>query len=457
MSLELSLISTLRDSNIRSLFANHITPDLVVEEVPRILLDSLKAADSSDLGLISLEVKKRIDDREIISDIMGALQNIEVPIKLSDTDKVIKEVESYVRWRKTTTQVNYMASQNLDAIVPISSRDKESYIKLAEAINFSVCIDDLENTFDFSKPEDYERAKLQAFPGGRALKSRFNFINGALQNSGYTIGELTMFVAPTGVGKSTALVGEGISFMSQGFKVLHYILGDLNGLDINHKYIAASMKRSLNSVKRDSDALNASEEVRNMFSNVVIRKKEANDFDVEELRHDAYRMKDKFDFDALIIDYDGNIRSSSNKAATDNMYEEGGHVYGEIRKLTTNLRCTGLVACQPKVTTWKEEVIGLESASESSKKQHHVDSMITMSRPNRNIPTGIMNLVKARRGETGKRNCVCYLGGCASILEVSQDEYKMINDWYKDSKDFQSDNLLYQWAHDTKGFDVPVI
>jgi hypothetical protein len=454
LSLELSLISFLRDDSIRNIFGRYITPDIVVEDLSRILLDSLKSADSSDLSLILVELKKRLDERELIADIMDIVSKVDVPVKLSNIDRVNKELESYIRWRKTTTQINYMASQNLDTIVPVSARDKESYLKLSEAINFSVCLDDLENTFNFANPEDYERAKLQSFPDGRALKSRFNFVNGALQSSGYTVGELTMFTAPTGVGKSTALVGEGVSFVNQGFKVLHYVLGDLRAIDINQKYIANSMKRSVNSVVYDNDALMKLDSVIDMFSNVTFRRKDGNDFDVEELCNDALRMKDQFDYDALIIDYDANIRSSSNKSSDSNMYEEGGHVYSELRKLTTKLKCTGLIGCQPKVATWKEEVIGLEAASESSKKQHHIDTMITMPKPNKSVPVGVMNLAKARRGETGKRNCVCYLTNCASILEVSLDEYDMIKSWYKDSEN--GENLMHQWARDTKGFNLPV-
>ena len=451
MSLENLLISYLRDDQIRSMFARHLTSDIVVEDLSRILLDSIKTADSSDLSLIMVELKKRIPNRDLQMDLMDTLSRVDTPLKFSTQEKVISELESYIRWRKTVTQVNYMASQDLDSIIPVTPKERDSYSKLAEAINFSVNLDDSESTFDFSKEEDHERARIQAIPDGVSLKSKFSFINNALQNSGYSVGELTMFTAPTGVGKSTALAGEGVSFISQGSKVLHYILGDLNARDIEQKYIANSMKKSLKNVMFNLDNLFKLESNRQMFEGVRFRRKDTYDYDVDELCEDVKRMKDKFDFNALIVDYDGSLRPSDKDKG---MYEEGGYVYGKIRQLTTKYSCTGLIGCQPKVGSWKSEVIGMESASESSKKQHHIDTMITMSKPDDSVPVGIMNIAKARHGDTGRRNCVCYLTSCASVLEISLDEYNMIKGFYKTGDN--ADTILRQWARDTKGMDIAV-
>lgn len=447
MSLELSLISCLRDDSIRSLFARHITPEIIVEDVSRIAFESVRRADSSDLGLILIEIKKQLDDKELIRDIIESFSNVEVPIRLSDIDRVSQELQSYIRWRRTITQVNYMASQNVDSIIPVSQKERESYQKLSEAITFEIDADDRDHTFDFTLEDDYERAKVQSIPVGRSMKSRFSFINNSMQNGGYSIGELVMFVAPTGGGKSTALAGEAVSFISQGSNILHYTLGDLQGLDMFHKYVANATKKSINSVMLEGDRLRKSSVIKDMFEKVRFRVKGTYEFDIDDLCMDAKRQRDKFDFDTIIVDYDGGLRQKDSAKST--MYEEGGYTYGKLKQLCTQLGCVGLVGCQPKITSWKKDVIGLEAAGESSKKQHHVDIMLTASRPDSQVPIGTINIAKARRGETGKRNYVCYLFGYSSIIEISQNEYNMIKEWYKGD---EGDILLRKWAIDVKGF-----
>ena len=450
MSLELSLVSFLRDDSIRGIFSKHLTPDLVVEDVSRLSLEAILAADSSDLGVILSELRKRLDNREIINDILNTFEKSVVPFSFSTNKRVIKELESYIRWRKTSTQVNYMACQNLDSIIPANAKEKEAYLKLEEAINFSVDVDDVKNTFNFTLDEDYDRAKLLQCPEGKSMKSRLNVVYNALRSSGYVSGELTMFVAPPGVGKSTALSGEGVSFTGQGFNVLHYILGDLSALDVCHKYIANATKRSLNSVFRDSDKLMKVPAIREMFDKVIFKVKGTYEMDVDELCNDIKRMKDKFNFDALIIDYDGNIRPSDN----DNSYADGGYTYGKIRQLGTDLECTTLIGCQPKIGSWKESILGLDSANDSSKKQHHVDTIITASKPDIGIPLGTINLAKARSGETGRKNAICYFTSCATLLEISREEYHMIEKWY--TKEDEPEEMLRHWAINTKGMQLPV-
>jgi hypothetical protein len=258
-----------------------------------------------------------------------------------------------------------------------------------------------------------------------------------------------MVVAPPGVGKSTMMASEGVGFISQGSKVLHYVLGDLNPQDINNKYIASLMKKSLNRVILENDSLMKLEKVQDMFSRARFRVKDTYEMDVDEIFTDALRMKDKFDYEVLIIDYDGNIRPSYNE----NMYQEGGYTYGRLRQLSTKLECTTLIGCQPKITSWRSEIIGLDAASESSRKQHHVDNMITLSQPDSSIPVGVMHLAKARRGKDGTRNCICYLNECSTIIEISYDEYKMIKDWYKENIDLAY-RTLRQWSRDQKGIDI---
>ena len=444
----------MRDDTIRNTFVKHISPEIIVESVAVYAFEAIRSADSSDLGLILVELKKRLgDSKDIITDIMDAFVRVDVPIIPSNLERIVSELESYIRWRKTATQVNYMALQDLEAIVPITAKEKEGYQKLSEAINFSVSFNEEKDIYDFSTIEDHERARLEVTSSGKSLKSGFKMINKYLQNFGYVAGELAMFVAPTGAGKSTILLAESVNFCREDSKVLHYVLGDLSPYDIETKYMANLLGKSLKKVLLTSDALQKTEAVQHMFQNARFVRKESNEWGIDELCNDALRWKDKFDYDALIVDYDGGIRPHAKDYGSGGaMYVEGGYTYSKMRHLAGKVGCTALIGCQSKANAWNAEFIGIESASESAKKQHHVDTMVTISLPDRSVPVGIMHLAKVRRGETGKKNCLCHFFNCSTILEVSKDEYDMVKEWYK--KNDNAEQIYWQWGRDKKLLDI---
>jgi len=124
-----------------------------------------------------------------------------------------------------------------------------------------------------------------------------------------------------------------------------------------------------------------------------------------------------------------------------------------FEKLARQTESIIIVGCQPKNEHWKMEPIPLEAASESSKKQHVIDLMVTLSKPKRQVPVGLLHLPKVRRGETGRSVNVAYLNGFASIIEIKKEERKLIEDWYKADEDSGRTQLL-KWARDVKNFRI---
>jgi hypothetical protein len=451
LSHELYLIATLRDEKLQSIFFPHITPDLVVEDVARIALETLKDAQVEDLAAVSVTLKKRVHETKIYNDIMRAFSEIAVPFESQRVrEKMIKDLERYIRWRKVATQVDYMSSQDLNSVIPITDKDS-SYQRLIDACNFAINIQEEKTTFRFDVEEDYERAKQQSMPNGRPMPSTSRLINDSLQTAGYLAGTVNMIVAPPGVGKSTFMVQEGVAFVKNGVKVLHYIFGDLQPIDVCRKYIANYKMTSLSTVELQGDDALKDATVKDMFSSVIFRVMGAYTMNADEIYADAARIKDKFDFGAIMVDYDGNITP----AKLDSMYLEGGYTYGMFEKLSRQTESILMCGCQPKNDWWGKEPIPLEAASESSKKQHVIDLMVTFSKPKRQIPVGLLHLPKVRRGETGRSVNVAYLNGFASIVEIKKEERKKIEQWYKDSEDAGRAELM-KWAREEKHFKVAV-
>lgn len=112
-----------------------------------------------------------------------------------------------------------------------------------------------------------------------------------------------------------------------------------------------------------------------------------------------YMISKADEYDVLFVDYDSNFKPTQ----ADNMYKEGGYIYDNLTKLT-KLGKLVFVAAQPKIGSWRNETLELTDAGESSRKQHNVDIMITISKggmtynPNH---IGRMKIAKNRRGEEG--------------------------------------------------------
>lgn len=447
LDFEISVISLLRDEYLQSIFLPHMDSGLIVEETARILFNAIKTARTSDLSVLSVTLAQAVSNKSIVDSLVKELKKIDVPIiRPSAVTQAITLLESYVRWRKTATQVAYMASQNfLDSVSP-QAGDKLNYEKLIDACTFSVVATDESSTYNFSKEEDYLRAKASSMPDVEPVRSRFRLLNDSFQYYGYSQGTVNAILAPPGVGKSTFMVSEAVNFIGMGKKILHYVLGDLDGYDICHKYIANNLKVSLNSIAIKSDHYYNKPGIKEMFENVTHRIKGAYEMDVDELSLDAMRWKETFDYDVLIIDYDGNIKPSNK----DSLYTDGGHTYGTLEKLARRTGSILLVGCQPKPDFWNKEILPLQSPNDSSKKQFCIDTLVTMSKPSSNIPLGIMHLPKVRRGITGNKMNVCYLNEYASILEIDEAEKnsiakacsqadipaKAVSQWALENRDF---------------------
>ena len=143
---------------------------------------------------------------------------------------------------------------------------------------------------------------------------------------------------------------------------------------------------------------------------------------VEQLIAEIIKMQmtHNVHFDQIIIDYDSNL-----KPASDSMYDSGGEIYDKLRAFAEKNSSVMLVASQPKINFYNQEVLTLESASESSRKQHIIDMMITIGRPGKlQCPVACMFIPKNRNGLANKKVYVYINGGTQKVQEISEEEYE---------------------------------
>lgn len=335
--------------------------------------------------------------------------------------KVPRSLEKITNHLQEWVKEAYLSS-GVETIAAGNDREykQKGLDSIAYGINFQVGLDAF---MDFSDLDVVEQARAEDLPpDGRIIKSSFSVINNASTYKGYKYGDLTMVAAESGVGKSTWLVTECANFLAQGFKVAHLLLGDLSNYDVLLKYVA-----NLNDVEIE-EILQAGHEsyltpgIRGILSNLRVKVLPPDTYDIYQIIAKAAQLYQKFPFDALVVDYDGNIKDVNAGASS---YIEGGAIYANLKGYGTG-RCACFIASQTKINFWGEEIVLKNYANDSSKKQHHLDYMIGLG-PNKECKTiGTLNLAKVRRGITDRRVRVKFENGKGKVVEIRQDAYDRI-------------------------------
>lgn len=240
---------------------------------------------------------------------------------------------------------------------------------------------------------------------GRSFRSSFGFINSlTIGGNGYYQDQVIVISSPPGTGKSLFCISEAISACKQGMKVLYTALGDLTDFDFMSRPCSIALNRPMMSVVD-----NLVENYNSMLSKYPYMTNFDVDFEspgtisvsdwVEKLKHS--NLLDTHD--VFIVDYDTNFKSDK-----DNIYMKGDEIYTSLVLLAKTYHKIVIVVAQPKQEAWdsrKGGPMGLNALAESSRKQQHVDIMITLSpdmgASNSCNVIGTLTVNKNRRGGTG--------------------------------------------------------
>ena len=236
-----------------------------------------------------------------------------------------------------------------------------------------------------------------------------------------------LFVGNTG--KTMYLINEGVNAAKQGFDVLHVFIGDMKEYDGFIRYLSCASGYNQNTLVLMNDEKQAEvvNFVNQQYDNVLTRIKmlvyPSLSLSVEQLMEDIVRFEKqlKKDFGLIIIDYPDNLIQDGKS-----LYEDGGTLYSSLEKLSRMTQSVLLVASQPKQFFWGQEIIPLEGAAESSKKQMVIDIMINMNASWRGANFGSILLAKCRKGEVGKILRFKSDFAKCKIEEVDENTYNLL-------------------------------
>lgn len=325
-------------------------------------------------------------------------------------------------------KVNNLLSKVLDKLKNGEKYDSEKFAKeLSDAMNIKITNSEL---FNLSNEDELKEIRSKALGDGdfsNIIKSSIPGINDCLQYKGYQRGTLNLIVSPPGTGKSSFLVCEGSVAALANNRVLHVFLGDMVQYDGFIRYLSNISGIPQNDIivmnlEKQTELVNKiNKEHNNVLDRINILAYGSGEVDVDTLLESIKKEQERlgYNFDDIIIDYADNFSKDETK-----MYSEGGYIYDRLALFGRLNNSVMMVASQPKISYWNEEIIPLEGAAESSKKQHIVDLLLTFNLVSRKSKIGTIFVPKVRRGISGNLIRVETEWEKCRLHQITEDEYQ---------------------------------
>jgi len=217
-----------------------------------------------------------------------------------------------------------------------------------------------------------------------------------IADGGLGKGELGVFVAPAGIGKSWALVNVGAAAAKAGLNVIHYTL-ELNEAYVGLRYdsvmtgiAAQELKYNIEEVKKN---------VENIKGNLIVKYYPTKGATVNTIASHIERCRaNGFPPDMIIVDYADLLRGKGKEVRL-----ELGNIYEDLRGLAGEHEIPVWTASQANRSALEDDIIGAEKIAESYSKIMTADFVVSLSRKieDKIAGTGRWHVIKNRFGPDG--------------------------------------------------------
>lgn len=221
----------------------------------------------------------------------------------------------------------------------------------------------------------------------------------SLCKGGLGKGELGVCIAPTGAGKSMALVHLGAQALKAGKNVVHYTL-ELGDTIVAGRYDSCITGVDLSNMTSFKEKIY--EEIQDIEGRLVVKEYPTRSASVQTLRSHLEKMKLRgFEPDMIIVDYGDLLRPIS--SGKDEKRHQLETIYEELRGIAQVNECPVWTASQTNRSGLNAEVITMEAISEAFNKCFVADFIFTVSRTieDKNTNSGRIFVAKNRNGPDG--------------------------------------------------------
>ena len=271
---------------------------------------------------------------------------------------------------------------------------QSSYDEISKIINDALKLG-TDNNHGYDFIVDFEkRFEIMA---RNPLSTGWELIDG-ITKGGLGKGELGVVIAPTGAGKSMALVHIGAEALKAGKNVVHYSL-ELQDKVVALRYDSCISGIPLSDVKDQKDLV--WETIKDIKGKLIVKEYPTKSATTNTIKNHLEKLKRKdFKIDMVIVDYGDLIRPITAQREKRNELES---IYEEMRAIAQIYGCPVWTASQTNRSGLNAEVITMESISEAFNKCFVADFIFTISRTikDKNTNEGRIFVAKNRNGPDG--------------------------------------------------------
>jgi len=361
-----------------------------------------------ELNYLKLFLNKIFDYRKKYGvhpsrDIMKTILRSELDNESELTAKQVREY--YVRSQITNvsdieyikdTSLDFCKKQNLKSamVKSIGLLQSSSFDEISQVIN-----DSLKLGMDNDEGYDYKRDFEERFkPRFRNPSSTGWDLIDDICKGGLGQKELGVVIAPTGAGKSMALVHLGAQALKEGKTVVHYTL-ELQDTVVASRYDSCLTKIPLQSLPSFKEKIY--EEVQDIEGKLIVKEYPTKTASTQTVRNhlEKLRMRD-INVDMIIIDYGDLLRPVRYLKEKRNELES---IYEDLRGIASEYECPVWTASQTNRSGLNAEVITMESISEAFNKCFVSDFIFSISRTidDKAVNGGRLFVAKNRNGPDG--------------------------------------------------------
>ena len=261
----------------------------------------------------------------------------------------------------------------------------------------------IDNALNLGTDNNFGHEFLKDFELRYEVKARSPVTTGwpkvdSLMKNGLGSGELGVVIAPTGAGKSMALVHLGAHAIKAGKNVIHYTL-ELSEAVTGQRYDSCLSSVPLSTLfARKEEVL---ESISDLEGSLIIKEYPTKTASCNTLKSHIEKLKKRDQkIDMIIVDYADLLRSTTNFREK---RDELGSIYEDLRAIAQENKCPLWTASQTNRTGLNAEVVTMESISEAFNKCFVADFICSISRTikDKNANTARLFIAKNRIGPDG--------------------------------------------------------
>ena len=220
----------------------------------------------------------------------------------------------------------------------------------------------------------------------------------SISRGGLGSGELGVCIAPTGAGKSMALVHLGVEALRQGKTVIHYTL-ELADTVVATRYDSCITGIPLQSVFSKKEEI--FDKIQEIDGKLIVKEYPTKSANTNTLKTHLEKLTRRGeDIGMVIVDYGDLLKPISAQREKRNELES---IYEELRAIAQIHSCPVWTASQTNRSGLNAEVITMESISEAFNKCFVADFIFSISRTveDKNTNSGRIFVAKNRNGPDG--------------------------------------------------------